>query len=31
LPVTQLATLCGIDDLKRFREDLTPRLLARLA
>jgi lipoyl(octanoyl) transferase len=31
LPVTQLATLCGIDDLKRFRDDLTPRLLARLA
>jgi lipoyl(octanoyl) transferase len=31
LAVTQLATLCGIDDLARFREDLTPRLLARLA
>lgn len=30
LPVTQLATLCGIDDLTRFRDDLTPRLLARL-
>ena len=30
LPVTQLSTLCGIDDLARFREDLTPRLLARL-
>ena len=30
LPVTQLATLCGIDDLARFRADLTPRLLARL-
>jgi lipoyl(octanoyl) transferase len=31
LPVTQLSTLCGIDDLARFRADLTPRLLARLA
>jgi lipoyl(octanoyl) transferase len=30
LPVTQLSTLCGIDDLVRFRKDLTPRLLARL-
>jgi len=30
LPVTQLATLCGIDDLARFRGDFTPRLLARL-
>ena len=30
LPVTQLATLCGVDDLDRFRDDLTPRLLARL-
>jgi len=30
LAVTQLATLCGINDLARFREDLTPRLLARL-
>lgn len=30
LPVTQLATLCGIDDVARFRSDLTPRLLARL-
>jgi lipoyl(octanoyl) transferase len=31
LAVTQLATLCGINDLARFRDDLTPRLLARLA
>jgi lipoyl(octanoyl) transferase len=31
LEVTDLATLCGIDDLKRCRADLTPRLLARLA
>jgi len=31
LAVTQLKTLCGIDDLGRFRDDLTPRLLARLA
>jgi lipoyl(octanoyl) transferase len=30
LPVTQLATLCGVDDLQRFRDDFTPRLLARL-
>jgi len=30
LAVTQLATLCGISDLARFRADLTPRLLARL-
>jgi lipoyl(octanoyl) transferase len=30
LPVTQLATLCGVDDPARFRADLTPRLLARL-
>lgn len=30
LTVTQLAALCGIDDLARFRDDLTPRLLARL-
>ena len=30
LPVTDLASLCGIDDLKRCRTDLTPRLLARL-
>ncbi|HJR71904.1 MAG TPA: lipoyl(octanoyl) transferase LipB [Gammaproteobacteria bacterium] len=30
LPVTDLATLCGIDDLTRCRADLTPRLLARL-
>jgi len=31
LPVTQLATLCGIDGLKRFRDDFAPRLLARLS
>ena len=31
LEVTDLATLCGIDDLQRCRTDLTPRLLARLA
>jgi lipoyl(octanoyl) transferase len=31
LSVTQLATLCGIDDLARFKSDLTPRLLGRLA
>jgi lipoyl(octanoyl) transferase len=31
LKVTDLATLCGIDDLQRCRTDLTPRLLARLA
>ena len=31
LTVTDLATLCGIDDLKRCRADLTPQLLARLA
>ena len=30
LTVTDLATLCGIDDLQRCRTDLTPRLLARL-
>ncbi len=30
LPVTDLATLCGIDDLARCRADLTPQLLARL-
>jgi lipoyl(octanoyl) transferase len=31
LEVTQLETLCGIDDVARFRADLEPRLLARLA
>src|SRR5262245_8639064 len=30
LAVTQLSTLSGIDDLARFRDDLTPKLLARL-
>jgi lipoyl(octanoyl) transferase len=30
LEVTQLADLCGIDSLERFRADFTPRLLARL-
>jgi len=30
LTVTDLATLCGIDDLKRCRTELTLRLLARL-
>lgn len=30
LRVTDLATLCGIDDVARFRADFTPRLLARL-
>jgi lipoyl(octanoyl) transferase len=30
LTVTDLATLCGIDDLTRCRADLAPRLLARL-
>jgi lipoyl(octanoyl) transferase len=31
LPVTDLRTLCGIEDLARCRADLTPQLLARLA
>jgi lipoyl(octanoyl) transferase len=31
LAVTDLRTLCGVDDLARFRADFTPRLLARLA
>lgn len=31
LEVTDVATLCGVDDLARFRADFTPRLLARLA
>jgi lipoyl(octanoyl) transferase len=30
LEVTQLKALAGIDDLERFRRDLTPRLLERL-
>ncbi len=30
LEVTDLRTLCGIEDLGRFRADLTPRLLQRL-
>jgi lipoyl(octanoyl) transferase len=30
LPVTQLATLCGIQDVAQFRADFAPRLLARL-
>lgn len=30
LEVTQLADLCGVRDLERVREDLTPRLSARL-
>jgi lipoyl(octanoyl) transferase len=30
LEVTDLRTLCGMDDLARFRADLTPRLLDRL-
>jgi lipoyl(octanoyl) transferase len=30
LSVTDLRTLCGMDDLARFREDFAPRLLARL-
>ena len=29
--VTDLRTLCGVDELERFRADLTPVLLARLA
>jgi lipoyl(octanoyl) transferase len=31
LAVTDLRTLCGISDVARFRADLEPRLLARLA
>ena len=31
LPVTDLRTLCGVDELERFRADFTPQLLARLA
>lgn len=31
LEVTDLRTLCGVDDLERFRADLTPLLEARLA
>jgi lipoyl(octanoyl) transferase len=31
LEVTDLRTLCGVADLARFREDLTPHLLRRLA
>ena len=31
LPVTDLRTLAGIESVARFRDDLTPRLLARLA
>ena len=30
LEVTDLRTLCGVEDLARFRADLTPRLLQRL-
>jgi len=30
LEVTQLADLCAIDDMRRFRQDLEPHLLARL-
>jgi len=30
LEVTDLRTLCGVDELARFRADLTPHLLARL-
>jgi len=30
LEVTQLRDLCGMDDLKRFRADFAPHLLARL-
>jgi lipoyl(octanoyl) transferase len=30
LEVTDLRTLCGVADLRRFRTDLTPRLLERL-
>jgi lipoyl(octanoyl) transferase len=30
LEVTDLAALCGVDDLQRFRADFEPRLLARL-
>ena len=31
LEVTQLAELCGVDDPRRFRRDLTPKLLEALA
>ena len=31
MAVTDLRTLCGIEDLAQFRADFTPRLLARLA
>ena len=31
LEVTDLRTLCGVSDLARFRADLTPHLLRRLA
>jgi lipoyl(octanoyl) transferase len=31
MAVTDLKTLCGVDELARFRRDFTPRLLARLA
>ena len=31
LPVTDLRALAGIESVARFRDDLTPRLLARLA
>jgi lipoyl(octanoyl) transferase len=31
LQVTDLRTLCGVDELERLRADLTPLLLARLA
>ena len=30
LEVTDLRTLCGVDELERFRADLTPHLLTRL-
>jgi len=30
LEVTDLRTLCGVDELARFRADLTPHLIARL-
>jgi lipoyl(octanoyl) transferase len=29
LEVTQLADLCDVEELRRFRADLTPHLLAR--
>jgi lipoyl(octanoyl) transferase len=31
MAVTDLRTLCGVEDLARFRAEFTPRLLARLA